>query len=227
MRDDTEPLVDKTDGTVGGNPSEPASRHEFGSYTREAKAIQAAIGDHVGSIAQSRLHRIIPEENVRRFIHGVGWTSPASPEHGDDTMKVVSNEYVIRFDDVVGHDLSVIAKSILSVAQGMSDQQIKGIFESVSGACERSGNVVNAAEKPFPEAFMEMMEKIELGVDADGEVSMPSIFVGPEEGERMIKTLLEQPPEYQARAEALMEQKKAAALAAEGERLSRFKRLEE
>ena len=71
---------------------------------------------------------------------------------------------------------------------------------------------------------MEMLEKIEFGVDRNGEVSMPSLYVPPDTGDRMIGELEDQPEEYQERIKGIIEAKKAAALNAEQARLDRFKR---
>jgi len=169
------------------------------------------------------MHQLIPEENVQRFMHGTGWSSPAAPDRAPDEMTTIQEVYTVEWADIANHDLSIISASILAIAKSMADQQMQHMFQSVSKACDRSGNVVDAAQTSLPDAFMEMLEKIEFGVDAKGEVSIPSIFVGPGMGDRIIEKLESQPPEYHARAEALVEEKKAAALAAEQARLKRFR----
>ena len=198
-------------------------RREFGGYVREARAIQEATTEMITAIARSRVHEFIPEENTRQFIHGTGWSSPASPERVPEEMLTIKNVFTVKWADVADHDLSIVSASIMSIANSMADQQIKNMFQSVSKACDRSGNVVDAAQRSIPDAFMGMLEKIEFGVGADGDVSMPSIYVGPEMATRVLDELQNQPPEYQARAEAMIEKKKAAALANEQARLDRFR----
>ncbi len=202
----------------------PAPRPEYGSYVAEARAIREASAKLIATLARDELHRIVPEENTRHFRHGTGWANPASPDSAPDEAKIVSHEYSIRFDDIIAHDLAIIARSIREIANALARAQIGNVIEAVSESADRSGNIVDAADRSFADAFIEMIEKIEFGIDAKGEVELPSILVGPDEADRMVAALESQPPEYQARAEALIEEKKKAALAREEARLSRFKR---
>jgi len=202
-------------------------RREFGRYLRESTAIQESVSEAITAIARKRVHEFIPEENTRHFMHGTAWSSPASPESAPDEMITISSVSEVKWADIADHDLSIISRSIIGIATDMADQQVKNLFQTVSQVCDRSGNVVDAAQLSIPDAFMEMFEKIEFGVDAAGEVSMPSIYVGPDMGDRILKELQDQPPEFQAKAEALIEEKKAAALAREEARLKRFRTAEE
>ena len=201
-----------------------APRPEYGSYVREGRAIREASRKLIDALAREELGRIVPQENNRYFRHGTGWTSPASTARAPDEAKLIRHEYSIHFADVVAHDLTIIPKSIRGIADGVASAQIGQIFEAVSESCDRTGNHVDGSERPFADTFMEMIEKIEFGVDANGEIEMPSIFAAPDQVDKMVASLESQPPEYQARAEALMAEKKKQALAREQERLARFKR---
>jgi hypothetical protein len=215
------------DPAIGAEPSNREPRREFGGYVKETRAIQDATTEAIAAVARSRVHELIPEDNVRQFMHGTGWSSPASPELGSDEMIRIEHVSTVNFSDIADHELSIISAAIREIANGMADKQIENMFQSVSKACDRSGNTVDAAQRSFPDAFMEMLEKIEFGVCADGEVSMPTVYVGPKMGDKIVEELKSQPPEYQARAEALIEEKKAAALAKEEARLSRFRTADE
>lgn len=202
----------------------PVVLGEYGSYPRETAAVQEAVGTAIVGIVRRRTHDFIPEENTRRFNHGTTWITPAKPELGKDEMVTIGHESSIKWDDIVDQNLSIIPTSIVSIGTDMAEQQVKMMFHSVSAACDRSGNVVDAAERPLADAFMEMLEKIEFGVDRSGEVSLPSIYVPPDTGDRMIGELEGQPEEYQQRVKCIIEAKKTAALDAEKARLNRFKR---
>lgn len=201
----------------------PAPRPEYGSYVAEARAISEASAKLIATLARTELHRIVPEENTRHFRHGTGWASPASPDPSPDEAKIVSQEYSLRFDDIIAQDLAIIPRSFREIADGLARAQIGNVIEAISEGADRSGNIVDGVNRPFADAFIEMIEKIEFGVDAKGEVELPSILAAPDEVNRMVAALESQPPEYQARAEALIEEKKKAALAREEARLSRFK----
>lgn len=202
-----------------------ALRREYCSFSRETEAVERSVAKAIGDIVRRRTNEFIPEENTLRFNHGTMWSSPAKPELGEDEMVTIGQESLIEFKDIVDQNLSIIPTSIMTIGTEMADEQIKMMFRTVSAACDQSGNIVRAAERPLAEAFMEMLEKIEFGVDRSGEVSIPSIYVPPDASDRMIGELEGQPDEYQERIREIIEAKKAAALDAEQVRLGRFKRL--
>jgi len=124
---------------------------------------------------------------------------------------------------VADQNLSKVLATITRAAEGMAEQQVINVFQAITKACDSSGNVVDAVNRALPDAFMEMLEKIEFGIDRNGEVEMPTIAVGPGMGERMLASLETQPPEFQARAEAMIAEKKAGALSRERARLERYR----
>jgi len=222
-------MTDPASSTAADVPPADANkpRREFGSYAAEARAVQEATGKAIGAIARTRVNEIIPEENTRRFVHGGGWELPASIEPAHNKTMLVKDSYSVQYADVVNNDLSIISKSIMGIAERMAEGQIRGVFEAVSDVCDKSGNIVDGAQRPMPEAFLEMLEKIEFGVDSKGEISMPTVFLAPGMVDTVVNNLNSQPPEYQARAEALIEEKKAAARERERERLARFRTLDD
>lgn len=198
-------------------------RREYGSYPRETRAIRNAVGEAIAALARKKVHALVPEENTRRFFHGQGWSSPASPDRAPNDMVTIRQETSIGFADVADQNLSKVLATITQAAEGMAGQQVMNVFQAITKACDSSGNVVDAVNRALPDAFMEMLEKIEFGIDQNGEVEMPTIAVGPGMGERMLATLETQPPEFQARAEALIAEKKAGALSRERARLERYR----
>ena len=211
-------------GCENTSKARPAKNWEYGSFPRETDAVQQSVGKAGAAIVHRRINEFIPEENTRRFNHGTMWSTPAEPERGNDEMVTIGHESLIKWDDIVDQNLSIIPTSIMAIGADMAEQQVKMMFRSVSAACDQSGNVVNAGKRPLADAFVEMLEKIEFGVDRNGEVSMPSLYVPPDTGDRMIGELEDQPEEYQERIKGIIEAKKAAALNAEQARLDRFKR---
>ncbi len=212
------------DGCERSSKATQALRREYGSFVWETNAVQESVVKAVVGIVRRRTNEFIPEENTRRFNHGTTWSRPATPELDEDEMVTIGHESLIKWEDIVDQNLSIIPTSIVAIGTGMAEQQVKMLFRSVSAACDRSGKVVDGVERPLADAFMEMLEKIEFGVDRSGEVSMPSIYVPPDTGDRMIGELEGQPEEYQERIKGIIKAKKAAALDAEQARLDRFKR---
>ena len=72
--------------------------------------------------------------------------------------------------------------------------------------------------------MLEMFRKLELGVDRDGNVSMPQIHVGPELYARLPEEMSKVPPELSAEIERVKAEKIKEALDREAERKGKFKR---
>ena len=108
------------------------------------------------------------------------------------------------------------------MVQQFDESMARMLYETVSAACEESGQVVDGRDIPFPQAFLEGFKKIELGVDRNGNVSMPEFHVGSLD---MVKQLEAMPPEFQAEVERVKAEKIAKALEVEAERKKKFKRV--
>jgi hypothetical protein len=100
---------------------------------------------------------------------------------------------------------------------------MRTLYETVSSAVQEVGNVVDAKGKPTPDVFLEMLRKIEFGVNRRGEVTRPEIHVHPETAPGLIKALEDAGPAFQAEVDRLTAEKEAEALAREARRKARFK----
>jgi hypothetical protein len=110
----------------------------------------------------------------------------------------------------------------------MQRQFIEMLYTTISASAEATGNVIDAkAAGSIAASFLEMLKKIELAVDRNGEVKMPEIHVAPALGRKMIAELEAQPPEFREQVERVKAEKMASAFEREKERKERFKRYEE
>ena len=109
------------------------------------------------------------------------------------------------------------------MVEGVHSEFMKMIYQTVHEATERTGNVVDAEQHGSPaKAFMEMLRKIEFGVDRDGAVSRPQIHLGSEIYEKFTKDIEAQGVEFREKVEELTAAKEAAALEREAKRKARF-----
>lgn len=161
-------------------------------------------------------------ENVLHYSHGSTWKHPALPEAMDGSMETHTAEFSLPFQRIVDGDLSLVRESIEEVALQMRRQFLASLYGLINETCERSGNTVSAREVGgVAEAFERMLQKIEFGVDSEGNVSLPQLHVPDVEP---LKAAMEaQPTEYHARIDALIAAKSQAALAAEAARKAKFK----
>lgn len=109
------------------------------------------------------------------------------------------------------------------MVEGVHSEFMKMMYQTVHEATERTGNVVDAKQHDSPaEAFMEMLRKIEFGVDRDGAVSQPQIHLAPELYEKFVKDIDTQGLEFREKVKELTAAKRAAARKREAKRKARF-----
>lgn len=163
-------------------------------------------------------------ENTVRYNHRGDVRHQDTNDDESGQMKPHSATRTIRFEDVKNNDLEAWASGLIQMADELHESVMGMMFQTINASTEKTGNVVDAKQAgSFPEAFIEMLEKIEFGVDRNGEVSMPVIAVPPGIAEKQIAELEAQPPEFQDRVEAVKARKTQDALAREEARKARFR----
>jgi hypothetical protein len=200
----------------------------FFEFKPETDAFDAAVIEMLRSQQREFVKKNLPEENTERFSHGGAWTHRANPEAMDGKVQTLSSGWEIRFDDLIRGDLSLIRRKLDSVSQDMQRQFMEMLYATISASTEATGNVVDAkAEGSIAASFLEMLKRIELTVDRNGEVKMPEVHVAPALGRKMIAELEAQPPEFIEHVERVKAEKIASAFEREKERKAHFKRYQE
>jgi len=177
---------------------------------------------------QTRL--VISGENALGFSHGTKWRTRTAENNGvadDGKMQLHSSEVAIPFQEVVDNDLSSLARYQNTIISGMMQGFMNSLYQTISATTEKTGNVVDAKGGGFKaEQFVEMLEKIEFGVDKEGSVSMPEMHVGPGMAERMLQELYSQGSKFEEHVQGIIKRKSEAALAREEKRKSKFPKQE-
>ena len=192
----------------------------------DSSEFMRSFAEQVSENTRYLRERYMDPQNVLKFSHGHSWEAPAN-ELGDKkgTLQQHGTETEIRLADITEGRAHVIFDAINQVTQDMHDQMERMMFETMIEATDRTGQVVHAAGRPMPEAMYEMLEKMELPLGKDGELSMPSMFVHPSQSPKIMAELDKAGSEFEQRFELLKEKKKEAARIKEQERLARFERL--
>jgi hypothetical protein len=111
------------------------------------------------------------------------------------------------------------------VAETISSEMKKNIYATVSAAADGTGNVVSTKAAGSPAlAFLEMLRKIEFGVNPKGEVTLPDLHLSPEMGQKMFDDLNSQGPEFRNEVERIKREKALDALQREQARLAKFQK---
>tara|TARA_R110000868_G_scaffold352856_1_gene614099 strand:+ start:3717 stop:4349 length:633 start_codon:yes stop_codon:yes gene_type:complete len=187
------------------------------------------------AFARSQLHWLVDrqkelraqfmtEENALRYQHGSKIVHPADDDNEPTNMQQHSAVTQLRFDDILSNNMDAWAKELVEMSDAMHGSFMGMVFKTVSDVSDKTGNVISAKEAgSFAQAFMEMMKKIELSVDRDGNVSMPNLYVPPGVAEKQIAELEAQPPEFHEEFKRIQQLKIDEAKKREAERKSKFK----
>jgi hypothetical protein len=179
----------------------------------------------LAQIQKESCSKYLSPENTHRFKHGGQWAHPAAPDVLPGDMKAHSAQTEVSFDKLVNHDLTVIDQVLRQLAESMERQFAQMMYSTVSAAAESVGNTVDAkAAGSAHEAFAQMLEKIQFSADKFGNVTLPTIHLGPETLQTLQRSAADAPLEFHQRIEAIKARKRAEALEREVQRKARFVR---
>lgn len=190
------------------------------------EAVNQAFSKEIATRVRAKHEQIFDPRNTLEFQHGRRWENPAN-NLGDKSGEVEQHsfEMSVHMEELLAGNPIVIFQRAELVASEMHNSMERMLFSKLNQSTAQTGNIVNAAEHDsFTEAFAKSLETIEMSVDASGELSMPTIFVAPEQGEAIFKQLKAAGPEYEKRIDEIKERKRQEALKREEERLAKFER---
>lgn len=167
---------------------------------------------------------LLNEKNTLRYNHGRVFESPANKHGaGSGEMKKHSSMFEISYQDIVAGNAQTIFLNAHELSEQMNESVTGEMIRVVSDATEKTGNVVSAKDKSIHEALYDSLKMIELPLDENGELSMPTMMVSPQTLEQ-IKNAPPASPEFNARLEKLKQKKKNEAIEREAQRLAKFER---
>jgi hypothetical protein len=191
----------------------------------EEKAFERSVTKLVAQLNERTRAMLVSRQNVMRMNHGRNWVHSARDPEQATSMQTISAEWLIPFREIADNDLGLIGRSILAMSEEMSRQFAQNMYGTIGAAAERVGNVVSAENAgSVSQALIEMLSKIELGVDRDGNVSMPQIHAGTDAHAKLVAELENMTPEVAAELERLRLEKTREALDREAERRAKFRR---
>lgn len=193
-------------------------------YSSRIKEFSEAFTKQVAAELQKRHDGLISPRNAQKFQHGRMWKTKPT-EHGDESgeMQAISVEFLSKFDDVVNHDLAKFVEARNRLVEGLMAQFQASLYQTISQSTEKSGNTVVAGPGQSPaETLLAALERIEFGIDENGEVSLPQIHMGQEAFEKTIADLEAKGPKFTERVEQVKAKKSELARQRESERLAKF-----
>ncbi|CAN7412686.1 hypothetical protein LJR232_002499 [Aquipseudomonas alcaligenes] len=196
-------------------------QHPF-PFDVEANHVMQAFGREVKALLRLEQETFVDPNNIQRFQHGSAWQSHQS-HNPDQVSKLSSHEHRIdiKFEDIVLGRISIVQEKIRELATAMSDSFTATMITTLSETCETHGNVVHGGQGPA-KAFMDMLEKVEFGVNRNGEVSLPQILGGVGLSEIITSDKTMNSEEYITKINKITEQKSKEALQKEVSRKAKF-----
>ena len=189
------------------------------SYLFGASLLKVAQDSHRQQISQ-----YVSKGNMQSFRHGRGWLTVRENETEESTLGQVGVDLVIKYLSIIDNDIKSLFEFVSNFVEGFTSQVISQMFQAISDACDKSGNVVKQSDySSKAEAFLEMLNTIEFSVNENGQVELPHLHVGPDEGKALIDELNEQGNEFHKEVERIMKEKSEAAIEKEKARLSKYK----
>ncbi|UVL37133.1 hypothetical protein LOY43_12110 [Pseudomonas sp. B21-041] len=196
-------------------------QHPF-PFDFEAGLVMQAFGKEVIKQLRELQQTYVDPRNVQRFVHGRSWQSHQSydPDQVSE-LERYQHQMNVEFDDVMLRQLELIENTLSKLSNEMAESFVRSLYATVSDVCDKYGNVVSAGKEPA-KAFIEMLEKIEFGVDRDGNVSMPQIHAGTAAIESFRRDSAMNSIDFENKIAEIKELKSAEALEKEAVRKAKF-----
>jgi len=171
-----------------------------------------------------RRAELMNTENELRYQHGSTFTHPTDEGARPAELKEHSAYGELKFEDLREQNFAEWAKGLVQMSDDLHGSFMSSLFQEITEVTTETGNVVSVGESgSFPAAMLEMMKKIELGVDRDGKVTMPTIAAPEAVIEKQIAELEAQPQDFKDEFERVKQMKVEEAFEREAERKARFK----
>ncbi len=139
-------------------------------------------------------------------------------------MAVHEHVAEINFVDIIDHKLTVMNEFTSGIISAMTDGMMRSMYQTVSEASEKSGNVVKASEVGSPAmSFLQALKNIQFGVDRKGNVSRPEFHLGTEVFESIQADAERLGAEFKNEVDRVTKQKEEEALAREATRVAKFR----
>ncbi|MHB9041019.1 MAG: hypothetical protein ACYC4T_10250 [Melioribacteraceae bacterium] len=150
---------------------------------------------------------ILREIKSYKVLHGGGFRYQNDEKEAYSPIREIMTDIVYKYDEITKFDLESFCSKLYEMIRKRIEQLHKLMYEEITTATDLTGNKVDARGSKFnPEFLLEMLEKIEIRFDENGEPIMPQLHVSPETY-KQIKDF-NYTPEQEKRHKDIIENKK-------------------
>jgi hypothetical protein len=204
------------------------SRLEAFSFVEQQIEFDTEVTKLIQELDSNARNQYISPENVLRYSHGERWL--AYTQNQIDTERAFQQHggvVTVKLEDIISHKVNLLHEFIHETFTTMHRLFMQTLFQTASDACDQTGNVVDAKKVGSPAAaFLEMLQKIQFGVDRKGQPVLPTVHLGNDAYQRMMQDLEVQGEDFKKKVAQITQTKREQALANEAKRRARFKTIE-
>lgn len=182
-------------------PDYPAVKKDLAS--RLVDFLRIRTGHHLGVLDDIRRVQYF-EGDEHSLTRGTGETERSR-------FRQMSSEVTFQTRDLPKLPLPLVLQRLDGAAADMARQQAQMLYEGVSEAVEKVGNVVDAqGRKMTASLIIEMLEKLHIDFDQFGRAHLPQMHIPPNLEESLMGALreLEEDPIMRKQYQAVIEQKR-------------------
>lgn len=118
---------------------------------------------------------------MTKKLHSGGVIYKSAEKELEVPLGVMSAEVAVTMDDVYGFNLEKLCLDIYEYAQSFLKDMTKTMFSTLSQVTDFTGNVIDGKGKGVNhEMLIEMLEKIHIDYDQEGNPLLPSIVIHPD-----------------------------------------------
>jgi len=150
---------------------------------------------------------VLREIKSFKVIHGGGFRYENKEKELHSPLREISTDIVYKYDEIRNFELELFCNKLYDMVNDRIGKLQRLMYEEIKGATELTGNIVDARGSKFnPEILLQMLEKVEIRFDDNGEPILPQLHVAPETFNQ-IKNL-EYTQEYEKKRQEIIEQKR-------------------
>jgi hypothetical protein len=181
-------------------------------YREAKKIIEEMLSDRITNVSRNKM---VPFNDSPNIVQHEGKTLIHNTLDNSSRQKTMSYqktqfEYVFKYDKIPDMQPEDVLKIVDEKAEAMGEEMAKYQFKVLDETVKEAGNVVDAkGQKPSIDMFLDVLEKISITFDKDGNPNMPTLVIGHKQANDW-KAVIEQSktPEIDEKFKEIMKKKK-------------------
>ena len=127
----------------------------------------------------------VHEGSNSQLLRRDGTQDTARPNH-------ISGSFSYKLPDIKDMTIEDVFKKIDDATEELITKQINHVVSKIEAVCEETGNVLNLNNEKFTAVhYLELLEKLEIRFDRNGDPVLPDVILGASLDPRVIKEEME------------------------------------